>query len=667
MRKKLAVFKDLAWIDDSFHALDNFKSPKGWTVTVGEYETDGDIATLRGEIQADLSNIESDSFGNLFTSVLGGNGQLFIKVKSGGSWSTVKSLKTISGVTEDTIPAGLTITKIAISSTEGPVLIDYVGISGSSPIIERDDIYKLKVELVSTVTGSNANIDLVNRNKKFNLVDKGDRIIVWVGDTTETKVFGGTVSKIRRKWPQKTINILAADLGKTSLNREFASVVDAEFIGASVTTILSTITYGAVQAGDFSLQNFETLINPATGSELALTVTFSKSNEKQALQDLATAAKEAGVQADFRLNPQGDLIFHASGQKASGKTVIGDDGGTVISNEHVPASKVINRVIVFTPNMVKLPRGGDAFTELPSEQIQWKAKFNYEDGNVASISIYPDSSKFKFGGASKKLIADLDASTTAYVQVDLDLGDDYDLTKFVKFYMSYFAATAYSESVFQIRFAEDLDADGDSTKYYHRNVAVTKNAWQDIDFDTGENADGWTASGISDWTSIRYIVLRITKTSVPMDIDFWFDGLHVAKGAKYYAAENATSISTYGREVGQFVREDILTEDDAEAYYNGILELFGVPRNNELSIVKGDPTLTPAYNITLQIPDEDIDAIYRMTKVVHKYGKKGFTSEVHLTATATAYWTSPSLGYLGSWLRPNYWATLGIDILPIWG
>ena len=670
MEKKIAIFKDLGWFDDSFYGLDGFRSPHGWTVTVGEYETDGDIATLRGEIQADLSSLSSNDYSKLIASIPGSTGKSLIKIWDGSTWITVKPLGIDIGDIEETIPAGKTMRKIAISSMAGPVKIDYVGIANDSPIIDEDTIMSVVVDETSTYLSAQARIKLNNKNKIYNDVEKKDRILVWLGDPNAKKIFGGRIEHIERQWPQRTASLVAYDLGRYSLSREFADVIEYEVIDENVTTLISTVTYESVQAGEITLHGFETLYDPVTGNELGLSIDVSKTSELRALEEIAKQAADSGRQPDMRIDPTGDLVFHLSGSVDSGKTLTGGENGNVISNKLIPTSKIINKVILWTPNMIKIPPGGDEWTQLASPGFEWVALVSFNPNYIPLLGIYPDKSKFTTGGISKHIDLELVGvyQDDSYLTVYLDMGTNVDISEYKRFIFDYYASSNMNPTTFQIRLTEDLNENyGSSSIFFDKTISITYDEWQTVELEVGPDSDVWNASVNAAWGKIRYIVLRFTITSLPEDIDFWFDHLHFSYGLDYYTESDQDSIDEYGLEVGRYQRDDIRRELDAEGIIGQIIAMNKDPRKNNITVVKGDAELVPGENILLDIDDEDLNEYFRMTRTTQRYERGRFTTNLNLTATATAYWMAPSTDYFGTWRRMRKWATLGADILPIWG
>jgi len=663
VKKKVIIFKGLEWFDDSFYELDNFRSPNGWTVNLGSLSTDGDIATLDGEIEASIDNLNSSDYDTLVARFVSSTGSSLIKIWNGSSWINVKELGSSIGEITKRIPSGHTISKVAISSTSGPVKIDYIGIATEDPFINEDDIISMSVDLQSTVSTGQARINIWNKNKQLNDIDKRDRILVFLGDNEYKKVFGGKIEKVRRPWPKKVGQIITNDLGKYGLAREFAEDVDASFVN-TVTTIISNVTYDAVQNGDFTLHGVETIIDRSTGTEAVVAIDYSQTNIQQALQNLATALQNtSGIQADFKMSPSGDLKFYETGTKDGEKTITEED---IVSSEIEPTAKIINKVVLYTPNITKIPSDRDGWTEDPTTDIQWVGHISYDDAYSATASVSPDPSKPYAGRASKKFVCDV-SDGSGYAQVDLDLGSGVDLTDYIRLFLRYYAPYTLSETSFDILLSEDMDSEGVPTNYYSRTVTITTGSWKQLEYKTGSEADGWATNGsISDWTNIRYIILRFNY-STTLDIDFWWDELYFAKGPGYHTLTDTDSINEHGLEVGRYKRDDIKQQSDADNFMQGIISMYKDDKTSAVVVVKGDADYEPGYYYYLDHPEEDVEEYLRATRVTHNLRGGKFTTSLNLTVTASAYWMAPDTYVFGRWRRMTKWATLGSDILPIWG
>lgn len=666
-RKKVNIFKNLTWLDDSFFETDAFRAPDGWDVISGSYTTDGDIATLDGEIQKDLTDIPSDSYGKLFARFTGGTGKSLIKVKSGGDWTTIKEAGVSIGEQTYPIPAELTMTKIAISSTLGQVKIDYVGISNTDPIALEEDLIWLQVTQKDAMATSEARFEAVNKNKYLNSLMKGDRLMAWIGEDNLTKVFGGRIHEPKRKWPDKKVTVVAHGMERFVLSREYAEAVDAQFVGASLTTVISGITYDGVQAGDFTIDGVDTVINTSTGNEAVVNVNFTKTTEQQAIQSVISNLVNTGLLAEARMTPALDLKVFGAGTIDSGYTA-SQELGNIFDVSIIPASRLINRVILYTNGMTKYPVDGDLWTDLPTTtKSLWTGRVNHNLLVTVSATLAPDIERRTTGVASKYFKVDM-IGNSGYVQLDLNFTRGVDLTEYILLKLDYYVPSGGTETTFQIRLCETLDDDGDSTSYYYRNVTIVEDVWQNLSFSTGKESAGWSTSGaISDWTAIKYVVIRFVTVDAIRDIDFWLDGLHFAKGDTYYTGEDATSILTYGRAVTSYSRNDVKTKGEANDVINKIIALHKTPSTNMVFSTKGNASLVPGENIKVTIGDEDIDQYFRMTKVVHvnKLGK--YTTKLNTTITGLAFWTEPDLGMFGNFRRLTKWATLGVDIIPIWG
>lgn len=663
-KKKISIFKDLSWLDDSFYETDGFKSPDGWDVTIGAYSTDGDIATLNGEIQKDLDSVESDDFENLVLRIPSGTGKSLVKVLSGGAWTTVKELGVATGDLSYRIPAGLTMTKIAVSGTGGPVYIDYVGMTDTEPIHLEKEITKIRVDQKTGFLPPQVNFTALNKNKALNTIMKGDTMMVWMGDNEYVKVFGGRIFEPRRKWPGKTLSASGYGNERYVMSNPFAEEVEAQFVATKLTTIVSTVTFDSVDNGDITLHQFTPVINTGTGSEAALTIDFSKTTELTAMRDILEALAVTGLQAEGRIDPTGDMVLFGSGTVDSGISIDEDE---IIETDIILASRLINKVVLHTPEMTKFPQDGDAWTDLSTPVAKWTARVNHDLLITVSGELIPDLGRVQTGAASKYLKVDY-LDDDGYIQLDLDFTRSYDLTDYISMKFDYYVPSGTTESEFQVRLCEILDDDGDSSSYWYQDVTIVEDEWQSIQFDTGKDASGWSASGgVSDWEGIRYVALRFVTVSAERDVDLWLDSLHFTKGEPYNTQLDQTSIDAYGLSVQSFTRSDIRSKDVADNIMSQIIALNKDPTTNLAPKIKGNANIVPGENIHVTLGDEDIDQYYRVTKVTHDYRNGLFTTKLNLTVTGTSYWTDVDFGMFSDWKRFSKWSTLGVDILPLWG
>jgi hypothetical protein len=162
----------------------------------------------------------------------------------------------------------------------------------------------------------------------------------------------------------------------------------------------------------------------------------------------------------------------------------------------------------------------------------------------------------------------------------------------------------------------------DRTNYFSFTIDGSKlsfpnTKWAQVTQDIGRKNDTlWTKTGSPSWDNIQGIEIITTDTIAYGS--FWFDGLHFEGGNISGVASDSVSIAKYGVRWSNTQTDDTL-KTSAECqlkaqslvnFLKGVIDSFTIT-------VDGDNGYTPGDKVHVIIPNDSVDAYYRIMQVRH--------------------------------------------------
>ncbi|MCW4016803.1 MAG: hypothetical protein NWF06_10570 [Candidatus Bathyarchaeota archaeon] len=360
------------------------------------------------------------------------------------------------------------------------------------------------------------------------------------------------------------------------------------------------------------------------------------------LQDIASSADDSGVIGyDFRVEPDAKFAFFAKNSKTSSVSL----SDVIESSEYTTdIQRIRNRIMTYGAEEQPYPldfdgqQWSDTLTEDVSQVEYWLehslGKWEPITGNT-TMSI--ETSNVLQGSNCVK------AHCTSYM---------YYVSFWWVFPANYVNANSYSSLVFAIKAdsnhslnhtIELHDGTGDDNVAWRGFTISETDEWQLIKLDIGNNhVDEWTESSFNTsdfrWDLIRGVRFVVNQKSGVYG-DVWVDRFYFGNGRwsarrPLEAQEPTSSQTAYGvRELAE-VDEELHSNNECDLRAKALLAQLDSPAESitvrSTVLDYGTDVLLPADKIHVTLPNENIDADYRIVSVEYRVNASNQTLEVVL-------------------------------------
>ncbi|MEM3579514.1 MAG: hypothetical protein QXL54_04770 [Candidatus Bathyarchaeia archaeon] len=333
------------------------------------------------------------------------------------------------------------------------------------------------------------------------------------------------------------------------------------------------------------------------------------------LQYVAESADKQGVIGyDFRIAPDGKFEFFPRNSKTS----------AVSLSEKIEESEyqkdihnIRNKITVYGAADKSVPSDKDAWTEsLTPSDGSWSAaagEVSFDTGNKVK-----GSGSIKTYGANQYWIGCI-FTLNSGKEVNANL---YPLLSF----------WAYREAAFDGNLIVILY--DTSSKAASHTFPVGPDKWVQIQVKAGkENVDLWNVESGFDWTQIKKLRFDCWFTGVGTG-SFWVDGLFFG-GRRYNSTqEDANSQNAYGLRELTDTDEELYSDNECALRAKALLNHYKNPAEyltiKSTVIDYGNTPLLPGDKIHAALPNENVDADFRIESLEYRVDAKTQTLEITL-------------------------------------
>jgi len=333
------------------------------------------------------------------------------------------------------------------------------------------------------------------------------------------------------------------------------------------------------------------------------------------LEYIAESADKAGaIGYDFRVAPDGRFEFFPRNSKASSISLSEKIEFSEYSRD---IHRVRNRIAAY----------GVADKSTPSDKDAWTESLTPPDGSWSGVSgtISFDTATKARGSGSIKTYA-----VSAYYAAclfTLDAGKEVNsnLYPLLSFW-------AYREATFNGNLNIILYDVADKSSSHMFNAGPDK--WTQLQVKGGvENVDLWNAETGFDWTQTKKVRFDCWFSGSGTG-SFWIDGLFFG-GRRYNAIQEDTgSQSIYGLRELVEVDEELCSDNECTLRAKAILNYLKAPAEHltvkSTVIDYGGTPLLPGDKIHVTLPNENVDADFRILTVEYHVDAKTQTLEITL-------------------------------------
>jgi hypothetical protein len=333
------------------------------------------------------------------------------------------------------------------------------------------------------------------------------------------------------------------------------------------------------------------------------------------LKFIAGSADKAGVIGfDFRVAPDAKFEFFARNSKSS----------SVSLSEKIEASeyrkdilRVRNKITVY----------GVADKSVPSDKDTWTESLTPADGSWSGVSgtvSFDTGTKKKGSGSIKTYAANL---YYAACMLTLNSGKEVNANLYPVLNFWIMRESTFNGNVNVIFFDT-----AEKSASHMFNIGAGE--WFERDFKVGiENADVWDVESGFDWTQIKKVRFDCWFTGSGTG-SFWVDGLFFG-GRRYSSMQEDTgSQTTYGLRELVDTDEELYSDNECMLRAKAILAQLKDPAEyitvRSTVIDYGTTPLLPGDKIHVTLPNENVDADFRILSVEYYVNAKTQTLEITL-------------------------------------
>jgi hypothetical protein len=334
------------------------------------------------------------------------------------------------------------------------------------------------------------------------------------------------------------------------------------------------------------------------------------------LKYIAESSDLAGVISyDFRVAPDGKFEFFAKNSKTSPVSL---SEKIEFSEYRKDISRVRNKIMVY----------GIADKSVPLDKDAWTESLTPTDGvwTAAAGEVSFDTTKKAKGTGSVKLYAQNNYYGSAVFTLNVGKEVNCNLYPILEF-------LAFLEKTFNGNVTIQLY--DTSSREAKKNLTVGPDEWRLTSLRVGVGNEGdWesVAAGF-DWTQIKIVRISCDFAGVGTG-SFWVDGLYF--GGRRYAAvrEDAASQTAYGLRELTETDEELWSDNECDLRAKALLAYLKDPAEyltiSSTVIDYGTTPILPGDKIHVTLPNENVDADFRIESVEYKVDAKTQTLELTL-------------------------------------
>jgi hypothetical protein len=329
-----------------------------------------------------------------------------------------------------------------------------------------------------------------------------------------------------------------------------------------------------------------------------------------------SADKNGVIGYDFRVAPDGKLEFFPRLSKTS----------QVSLNEKIEVSEyrkdihsIRNKITIY----------GIAEKSFPLDKDAWTESLTPSDGSWTAISAstvsFDTENKVKGSGSIKTYGSGQITDVGCIFTLNSGKEVNANLYPLLSFW-------AYRENIFYENLMVTLYDVADKNAGHTFNIGPEK--WTQLQVKAGsKNADLWDVEGGFDWTQIKKVRFDCWLTTTSPG-SFWIDGLFFG-GCRYNSTqEDANSQSAYGLRELVEVDEELYSDNECMLRAKALLAHLKNPAEyltvKSTVIDYGNTPLLPGDKIHVTLPNENVDADFRIESVEYYVDAKTQTLEVTL-------------------------------------
>ncbi len=333
------------------------------------------------------------------------------------------------------------------------------------------------------------------------------------------------------------------------------------------------------------------------------------------LQFIAGSADKAGVIGfDFRVAPDGKFEFSPLNSKTSPVSL---SEKIEVSEYRKDIHSVRNKITVY----------GVADKSVPSDKDAWTESLTPADGSWSAISgevSLDTATKMKGSGSIKTYALNLHY---AACQLTLNSGKEVNanLYPLLSFWIK-------RDSSFNGNVQVTLyDAADESASHL---FTVGADEWFQSQLKVGVlNADVWNVQSGFDWTNVKKIRFDCDFNGAGTG-NFWIDGLFFG-GRRYSATQEENASQTnYGLRELVEVDEELYSDNECTLRAKALLSHLKDPAEyltvQSTVIDYGNTPILPGDKIHVELPNENVDADFRILSVEYRVDAKTQTLEITL-------------------------------------
>jgi len=333
------------------------------------------------------------------------------------------------------------------------------------------------------------------------------------------------------------------------------------------------------------------------------------------LRFIAESADKSGVIGfDFRVAPDGKFEFFPSNSKTS----------PISLNEKIETSEyrkdihcIRNEITVY----------GAADKSVPSDKDAWTESLTPTDGSWSAVSgetSLDTTTKIKGDGSIKTYALNL---YYAACQLTLNSGKEVNANLYPVLVFWLRRESSFNGNV-QVKLYDTAD------KSASHLLTVGVDEWFQTQLKVGAlNADAWNVESGFDWANIKKIRFDCYFTDVGTG-SFWVDGLFFG-GRRYNSTQqDSESQSAYGLRELVEVDEELYSDNECMLRAKAVLNYLKDPAEfltiGSTVVDYGDAPILPGDKIHVTLPNENVDADFRILTVEYRVDARTQTLEITL-------------------------------------
>jgi hypothetical protein len=333
------------------------------------------------------------------------------------------------------------------------------------------------------------------------------------------------------------------------------------------------------------------------------------------LKNVAESADKSGVIGfDFRVAPDARFEFFPRNSKVSPVSLSEE---IEVSEYRIDIHRIRNKITVYGVSDKSIPLDKDAWTEsLTPQDGSWSGV----SGNVS----FDTATKKKGSGSIKTYAANLYYAAS---MLTLNNGKEVNANLYPALNFFIRRESSFNGNINLILFDT---AEKSASNFFN----IGADEWFQKQVKIGaDNADVWDVESGFDWTQIKKVRFDCWFTGTGTG-SFWVDGLFFG-GRRYSSTqEDSASQSAYGLRESVEVDEELYSDNEcflrAKAIINNSKDPAGYLTLRSTVLDYGNSPLLPGDKIHVTLPNENVDADFRILSVEYHVDAKTQTLEITL-------------------------------------